>query len=132
MASEPSAGSESRFERGLKTAGLLAGPGLALAVYAWNPGSHPPEARRLLAIATLTVAWWMTEALPLPATALLSTALSIATGVAPVRQVLAPYADPVIFLFMGSFLLAEAFRKYGLDVRVARAILSVRAFASSP
>ncbi len=132
MSPEPSADSESQFERGLKTAGFLLGPVLALAVYAWNPGGHPAEARRLLAIITLTVVWWMTEALPLPATALLSSALAVATGVAPLRQVIAPYADPVIFLFMGSFLLAEAFRKYGLDVRVARAILSVRAFAGSP
>jgi sodium-dependent dicarboxylate transporter 2/3/5 len=40
-------------------------------------------------------------------------------GVAPVREVLAAYADPVIFLFIGSFLLAEAFVKYGLDRRIA-------------
>jgi len=132
MPPEPPTDSASQFERGLKTAGFLLGPALALAVYAWNPGGHPPEARRLLAIVTLTVVWWMTEALPLAATAVLSSALAIATGVAPVRQVLAPYADPVIFLFMGSFFLAEAFRKYGLDVRVARAILSVRTFAGSP
>jgi solute carrier family 13 (sodium-dependent dicarboxylate transporter), member 2/3/5 len=123
---------EARVERGLKTAGLVAGPLLALAVYAANPGGHPPEARRLLAILTLTVAWWMTEALPLAATALLSTALSIATAVAPARQVLAPYADPVIFLFMGSFLLGEAFHVYGLDERVARGLLGLRVFARSP
>ena len=123
---------EARFERGLKSVGFLAGPALGLLVYLWNPGGHPAEARRLLAIVALTVVWWMTEALPLPATALLSTALAIAVGVAPARQVLAPYADPVIYLFLGSFLLGEAFRKYGLDVRVARSLLSLRVFARSP
>jgi sodium-dependent dicarboxylate transporter 2/3/5 len=123
---------ESSLERKLRTAGFLAGPPLALLVYLSNPGGHPPEARRLLSIITLTIAWWMTEALPLPATALVSSALAIALGVAPIRQVLAPYADPVIYLFLGSFLLGEAFRKYGLDVRVARALLSMRAFARSP
>jgi sodium-dependent dicarboxylate transporter 2/3/5 len=128
----PPADLEARLERGLKTAGLFAGPALALAVFAWNPGGHPPEARRLLAIVALTVVWWMTEALPLPATALVSSALAIAVGVAPARQVLAPYADPVIYLFLGSFLLGEAFRKHGLDVRVARALLSLRVFARSP
>jgi len=132
MPPEPPTDSASQLERGLKTAGFLLGPALALVVYAWNPGRHPPEARRLLAIATLTVVWWMTEALPLAATAVLSSALAIAAGVAPVRQVLAPYADPVIFLFMGSFFLAEAFRKHGLDVRVARALLSLPVFARSP
>jgi sodium-dependent dicarboxylate transporter 2/3/5 len=116
----------------LRTAGVFAGPLLAVVVFLWNPGHHPAEARRLLAIAALTVVWWMTEALPLPATALVSSALAIAAGIAPARQVLAPYADPVIFLFMGSFLLAEAFHKYGLDVRVARALLSLPVFARSP
>ncbi|MFN8093887.1 MAG: SLC13 family permease [Vicinamibacteria bacterium] len=123
---------EARVEQTLRTAGLVAGPLLALAVYAVNPGGHPPQARRLLAILALTVVWWMTEALPLAATALLTTALSIATAVAPARQVLAPYADPVIFLFMGSFLLGEAFHVYGLDERVARGLLGLRAFSRSP
>jgi sodium-dependent dicarboxylate transporter 2/3/5 len=119
---------EARLERGLKTAGLLAGPALALAVYAANPGGHPPEARRLLAVITLAIGWWITEAIPLPATALVAAALAIATGVAPARQVLAPFADPVIFLFLGSFLLAEAVTRYGLDARLAARLLGLRVF----
>ncbi|HEX9188689.1 MAG TPA: SLC13 family permease [Vicinamibacteria bacterium] len=120
---------EVRLERGLKTAGLLAGPALAVAVYAGNPGGHPPEARRLLAVVTLAIAWWITEAIPLPATALVAAALAIATGVAPARQVLAPFADPVIFLFLGSFLLAEAVTRYGLDARLAARLLGLSVFA---
>jgi sodium-dependent dicarboxylate transporter 2/3/5 len=119
---------ETRLERGLKTVGLLGGPALALAVFVWNPGDHPPEARRLLAILFLAVAWWMTEAIPLPATALFASALAIAAGVAPARQVLAPYADPVIFLFLGSFLLASAVSRYGLDVRLASRLLALPIF----
>ena len=111
---------ETRIERRLRAVGLVAGPLLALGVYLLNPGGHPPEARRLLAIVTLVIVWWMSEAIPLPATALVGSALAIVAGVAPVKEVLAPYANPVIFLFLGSFLLAEAFRKYGLDRRVAR------------
>jgi sodium-dependent dicarboxylate transporter 2/3/5 len=120
---------EGRFERRLRTAGLLTGPPLALLVYALDPGGHPPQARRLLAILALTVAFWVTEAIPLPATALLASALAIVTGVAPVRAVLSPYADPVIFVFAGSFLLAEAFSKYGLDRRVAGRLLGSGRFA---
>ena len=120
---------EARLERGLKTAGLFAGPALAFAVYLWNPGDHPPEARRLLAILVLAIAWWITEAIPLPATALVASALAIAAGVAPARQVLASYADPVIFLFLGSFLLAEAVSRYGLDVRIASWLLGMPIFA---
>jgi len=132
LPSEPSPAApidlEARLERSLKTAGLLGGPALAVIVFLWNPGSHPPEARRLLAILALAVAWWITEAIPLPATALVASALAIAAGVAPARQVLAPYADPVIFLFLGSFLLAEAVSRYGLDRRLASWLLGLRVF----
>lgn len=120
---------ETRIERQLRAAGFVAGPVLAFVVYAWNPGAHPSDARLLLGIVTLVITWWMTEAIPLPATALVGSALAIVAGVAPVKEVLAPYANPVIFLFLGSFLLAEGFRKYGLDRRVARFLLGLRAFS---
>jgi len=112
-----------RFEVRFRTCGLLCGPPAALAVYLLHPGGHPEPARRLLALLVLAVSFWVTEAIPLPATALLVSGLAIVCGVAPAREVLQPYADPVIFLFIGSFLLAEAFAKYGLDRRVAGAFL---------
>jgi sodium-dependent dicarboxylate transporter 2/3/5 len=112
-----------RFEERFRTAGLLAGPILAIAVYALHPGGHPEPARRLLALLVLAISFWVTEAIPLPATALLVSGLAIVAGVAPAREVFQPYADPVIFLFVGSFLLGEAFAKYGLDRRVAALLL---------
>jgi sodium-dependent dicarboxylate transporter 2/3/5 len=124
--------SHDTLERRLQTAGLLIGPVLALLLYLWNPGGHSPEARTLLAIMALVITYWMTEAIPLPATALLASALAIVTGVAPAREVLAPYADPVIFLFIGSFLLAEAFRTYRLDRRIAGAMLRSKLFGRTP
>ena len=123
---------EERLERRIRTIGLLAGPIVAVVVHAWNPGGHPPTGRRLLAILSLAVCYWMTEAIPLPATALLASALAIITGVAPARAVLAPYADPVIFLFVGTFLMAEAFTLYHLDRAVAGALLRSSRFAGSP
>jgi sodium-dependent dicarboxylate transporter 2/3/5 len=131
-AAERALDAETRFEGRMKTAGLLGGPALALLVYLANPGGHPPEARRLLAVLALTIPFWITEAIPLPATALLASSLCIVLGVAPARAVLAPYADPVIFLFVGSFLLAEAFKKYGLDRRIAARLLGYGRFARSP
>jgi sodium-dependent dicarboxylate transporter 2/3/5 len=128
---QPPADFEARLEHGLKTIGLVAGPALAVIVYLWNPGAHPPEARRLLAVLALAISWWITEAIPLPATALIAAALAIATGVAPARQVLAPFADPVIFLFLGSFLLAEALSRYGLDQRLAGWLLHLPLFAKT-
>jgi sodium-dependent dicarboxylate transporter 2/3/5 len=82
-----------------------------------------PEAHRLAAIFALAVVYWITQALPLGLTALLASVLAIALGVAPARTVLAPYADPVIFLFLGSFVLAEAMKTTGLDRRLAGALL---------
>ena len=123
--------SEDRFERGMRTFGLLAGPLVALTIFLINPGDHPPEARSLLAILTLAIFFWSTEAIPLPATALLASALAILLGVAPAREVLAPYANPIIFLFVGTFLLAEAFRKFGLDRRFAARMLGRGPFARS-
>lgn len=123
---------EDLFERRMKTAGLVAGPLAALAVFAANPGGHAPEGRRLLAVLTLTIAFWVTEAIPLPATALLASALCIVLGVAPIRAVLAPYSDPVIFVFVGSFLLAGAFTRYGLDRRVAARFLGSGRLARRP
>lgn len=116
----------------MRTAGLLCGPPLALLVYVVNPGGHAPEARKLLAVLAVAVVFWMTEAIPLAATALLASALCVATGVAPIRSVLAPYADPVIFLFTGTFLMSEAFQKYGLDRRIAGSMLRSKRFGRTP
>lgn len=125
----PESDVEARVERALKTAGLVAGPALAILVFLWNPGGHPAEARALLGILVLAICWWITEAIPLPATALCAASLAIAAGVAPARQVLAPFADPVIFLFLGSFLLAEALSRYRLDARIAARLLNLPLFA---
>ncbi len=81
------------------------------------------DAHLLAAVFAWTVAWWASEALPLAATALLSSALAIVLGLAPARSVLAAYADPVIFLFIGSFMIALAIRSSGLDARFALALL---------
>src|SRR5262245_32465804 len=116
----------------MRTLGLVLGPPLGLLVWLCNPGGHASEPRRLLAIITIAVCFWVTEAIPLPATALLCSALAIVLGVAPAKAVLAPYADPVIFLFVGSFLLSEAFQKYGVDRRIAAWLLSRGRFAAGP
>ena len=84
-----------------------------------------PEAWRLAAIVAVVVVLWFTEALPLAVTALLGAAACVLLGVAPAKEVFAPFADPLIFLFIGSFLLAEAIRIHGIDRRLAYAVLAV-------
>lgn len=103
--------------------GLVAGPVLFTGILLFPIPGLRPQAHALAAVFTWTVVYWVTEALPLPVTALMSSVLSIVTGVAPSRQVLAPYADPIIFLFIGSFMLAEAAQASGLDRRAAFALL---------
>ena len=70
---------------------------------------------------------WVTEALPMAVTALLGPVLAVVLQVAPARTALAPFADPIIFLFIGSFMLAEAMFVHGLDRRIAYSALSLRA-----
>jgi len=84
-----------------------------------------PEALALAPILVLVVVLWVTEALPLAVTALLGAVACVLAGVAPAREVFRPFADPLIFLFIGSFLLAESIRLHGLDRRLAYAVLSV-------
>jgi solute carrier family 13 (sodium-dependent dicarboxylate transporter), member 2/3/5 len=66
-----------------------------------------PEAQALAPILIAVVVLWVTEALPLAVTALLGAVACVVAGVAPAKEVFRPFADPLIFLFIGSFLLAE-------------------------
>ena len=84
-----------------------------------------PQAQSLAVIVAVVVVLWFTEALPLAVTALLGAAACVVLGVAPAKAVFQPFADPLIFLFIGSYLLAEAIRLHGLDRRLAYAVLSV-------
>lgn len=122
---------ERRFDRVRRRAGLWLGPlffvGVLLA-----PSSLDPAAQRLAAVLALTMTFWISEAVPLPVTAILGPALAVLLGVAKAREGFAPFADPVIFLFLGSFLIAGALQKHGLDRRIAVRVLSVRGVAASP
>jgi sodium-dependent dicarboxylate transporter 2/3/5 len=80
----------------------------------------------------MMVVFWVTEALPLAVTALIGPVLAVLLQVAPARTVFAPFADPNIFLFIGSFMLAEAMFTHGLDRRIAYSALSSRAVGRSP
>lgn len=121
---------EERFDRFRRRAGLWLGPSLALAVLV-SPTGLPPAPHRLAAVLTLVMTYWVSEALPLPVTALLGPSLAVALGVTRARDAFAPYADPVIFLFLGSFLIAEALHVHGLDGRIALRVLSLPGAAAS-
>ncbi|GGC57739.1 anion permease [Hoyosella rhizosphaerae] len=101
--------------------GRLAGPLLALAAYFLIP-DHPElsaAGRTTAAIAVLMAVWWMTEALPLSATALVPIVAFPALDILPIGDATAPYASPTIFLFMGGFMIALAMQKWNLHKRIA-------------
>lgn len=115
-----------------KLLGLCLGPTLFL-ILLWLPmPSLDAPMQRLLAVLALVIVFWMTEAIPLAATALMGPALCILLNVAPDRQVLAPFGSPVIFKYIGMFFLTAAMQKHGLDRRMALAVLTTRGVSKSP
>lgn len=119
-----------RFIDLLHWGGLIAGP--ILATIAWmllptqtfdeagTPISGLSDAGRATgAMAVLMATWWLTEAIPLSATALLPLALFPVLRVLPFATTAPPYASEVIFLFMGGFILGLAMERCGLHTRVA-------------
>ncbi|MFO7324139.1 MAG: DASS family sodium-coupled anion symporter [Pseudomonadota bacterium] len=101
----------------LRLAGLLAA-GLVWLLLGGSEGLGE-DARRVAAIATLMAVWWMTEAMPLSATSLLPIVLIPAFTDRTVAQATAPYANPIVFLFLGGFLIAIAMEKWNLHRRIA-------------
>ncbi len=123
---------EARFEARRRAVGLVVAPLLFFGLW-WLPmPSLSPQAHVLAAVAAATVALWITEAIPLPAAALLGPALAVVCGVAEPKEVFAPFADPLIFLFLGGFLLAEGLARQRVDRRVALWLIARRVVAGSP
>ncbi|AGF71293.1 SLC13 family permease [Corynebacterium halotolerans] len=127
--------------------GLIVGIILALLVYLFFPASSvetvmqstgaDPEAeyshhalRITAAITVLMGAWWMTEAIPLAATALIPIIAFPLLQVAEFSEVATPYASSTIFLFMGGFLLALGLQRWNLHRRLA--LVVVLAVGTSP
>ncbi len=106
-----------------RTLGLLLGP-LSFAAVLAAPTDLEPDAHRLAAIFALVIVFWVSEAIPLAATALLGPALAVPLGVAPAREAFAPFGHPILFLFLGSFLIARGMMQHGLDRRIALFVLS--------
>ena len=78
-----------------------------------------PEGIYVLATAALMAIWWVTEAIPIPATALLPVILFPALGVMSGSEVTQPYANHLIYLFLGGFLIAVTIEKWNLHRRIA-------------
>lgn len=103
-----------------ETIGFVLGPALfALIVALPGPQGMAPQAQRAAAVVAWMATWWLTEAIPIPATALLPLVLFPVLGVAGMQDTAAAYSDPTVFLFMGGFFLAAAMERWGLHRRIA-------------
>jgi sodium-dependent dicarboxylate transporter 2/3/5 len=105
-----------------KKVGLILGPALFLAVLFFPtilPEELSFEARIVLGATLWMAVWWITEAIPIYVTALLPFIIFPSLGVTELQETAASYADRIIFLFLGGFMLANAFIATGLDDFVA-------------
>ncbi|MGV3527618.1 MAG: SLC13 family permease [Flavisolibacter sp.] len=92
---------------------------LAAAVFLWNPFGLAAASNKVIAFAVLMVALWVTEAVPMAVTALLPIILFPLFNVSTISDTTTAYANPVIFLFMGGFMLGLAIEKWNLHRRIA-------------
>lgn len=86
--------------------------------------------RRMLGVTALMSIWWVSEPIPLAATSLLPLVLFPLLGIAPSAKAAAPYANQIVFLFLGGFMLAQAMERWNLHRRIALHI--VRGVGTNP
>ncbi|WP_439481876.1 SLC13 family permease [Cyclobacterium plantarum] len=107
--------------------GLFLGPFIFLMVLfaafllSWESG----PATKVLALAAWMLCWWVTEAVPIPVTALLPMILLPLLGIFDMAEATAPYSNPIIYLFMGGFIIALAMEKNKLHLRIALNLIKI-------
>ncbi|USZ50491.1 MULTISPECIES: DASS family sodium-coupled anion symporter [unclassified Halomonas] len=106
--------------------GLVLGPLLLIATLVLPPpGDMSQAAWGCVGMALLMASWWSTEAIPIPVTSLIPLVLAPAVGIGSIKEVAASYANPIIYLFLGGFLLGIAMQTWNLHKRIALHVLKV-------
>ncbi|ADZ69237.1 SLC13 family permease [Polymorphum gilvum] len=122
--SEQAAFSETAAPSGIRRVGLIAGPILSLAILLTPaPAGLGPSAQAVAAVGVLMAVWWMTEAVPLAITALLPLVLFPLLGARTLDATAVSYSNPLIFLFLGGFILARALERWNLHRRLAARVV---------
>lgn len=129
---EPDENQDSSFDKKRRIIGAILGPICALLVWFTPIMNLSPEAHKLLAIITLVALWWITEPIPIPVTSLLGPTLCVVLDVVKMKEAFAAFANPMIFLFLGGFIIAKAMMVNGLDKRIAYGIISMKWVGDSP
>lgn len=110
----------------LKSIGLILGPVLFVVIHQMQVlGGLDPKAWSVLGVAVWMVTWWITEATPMAAAALLPIVLFPALDIFTLPEATAPYASPIIFLFMGGFFLALGLEEHNLHKRIALNLIRI-------
>ena len=125
---------ESSFDHKRHIFGAVFGPLVALLVYLIPIAglADNPEAHKLLAIVTFVAFWWICEPVPIPVTSLIAPVLCVIFGVTSATNAFSAFANPMIFMFMGGFLIAKGMMVNGLDKRIAYGIMSMIWVGDSP
>lgn len=132
MQGAPISKSRSLFNLSPGFLSLILGPLVGACVYVTPIPSLTAQAHSLLAILICVVIYWIAEPIPLAMTALLGTAVCVLAGLGSDKSILASYGHPIIFLFIGSFLLAEGMVVHGVDRKIAAWMLSLSWVGARP
>lgn len=115
----------------LRYLGMALGPALFFIVLLYpTPDGMSESAKIVLAVSLWMVVWWITEAIPVYATALLPMGLIPLMGIVPVKEIAAEYMHPIIVLLLGMFMIALAIEKSGVHKKIAFEMIAV--FGYSP
>lgn len=123
---------DNSFDRWRRLIGAVCAPLCALLVWYIDIPGLEDNAHTLLAIMTLVALWWITEPVPIPVTSLIGPTLCVVFGVVSMKEAFAAFGNPMIFLFMGGFIIAKAMMVNGLDKRIAYGIISMKWVGDSP
>jgi sodium-dependent dicarboxylate transporter 2/3/5 len=105
--------------------GIILGPVLFLLILFFvKPAGMSAEALAMMAVTVWIATWWITEAIPIAATALLPLVLLPTLNVLPIAETAASYSHPMVLLYMGGFMIAMAIEKWSLHKRIALSIIS--------
>jgi solute carrier family 13 (sodium-dependent dicarboxylate transporter), member 2/3/5 len=113
------------FRKYKKEVALTSGVLLCLFFFFINPLGLEYKAKLVLSIAALMISWWVLDAMPLPAVALVPLVLFPLLNISPLKDVTRSYSDSIIYLFMGGFFIGIAIEKWNLHRRIALGIINI-------